>query len=252
MWGTPEGMTVHILNPQPDLGTASLVPPPPYGYLLFGAAVAPPSGPPFVLKNGPRDALIAAITPHLAEIRKHRAVVRATGYRAVLMPPARPPAFAPGLEPPRFDVSVLIETKSPDDLADIGGSDSVAALRSLLSDAAERVEERRARCIKAIADVEKRATGTYLFNYWVAADRDTAAEVFDHLAPWYQKNTGLTNSTVLQPLDDEVIAFVNHARWDAGLWSIMLHQLRPSFFSFVRPNLTANDVQVYPALYRRF
>jgi hypothetical protein len=34
--------------------------------------------------------------------------------------------------------------------------------------------------------------------------------------------------------------------------TIAAHQfLRPSFYRFVRPNLAANDIQVYPALYRR-
>ena len=110
----------------------------------------------------------------------------------------------------------------------------------------------RARCVKAIADVDKRVDGTYLFNYWAAADRATALEVFDHLAPWYQTRTGLQNSTVLQPIDDDDFAFVNHARWDAGPLAIAAHQfLRPSFHRYVRPNLAANHIRVYPALYRR-
>jgi hypothetical protein len=57
---------------------------------------------------------------------------------------------------------------------------------------------------------------------------------------------------VLQGIGDDDFAFVNHARWDAGVMTIAAHQfLRPSFYRFVRPNLAANDIQVYPALYRR-
>ena len=76
--------------------------------------------------------------------------------------------------------------------------------------------------------------------------------MFDHLAPWFQTKTGLQNSTVLQSIDDDEFAFVNDARWDAGPLTIAAHQfLRPSFHRFVRPNLSANRIRVYPALYRR-
>lgn len=111
---------------------------------------------------------------------------------------------------------------------------------------------RQAQCVRAIADVDKRAAGIYLFNFWAAADTRAALEVWEHLAPWFQSKTGLQNSTVLQPFADGDFAFVNHARWDTGLASIAAHQfLRPSFYTFVRRNLAANHIHVYPALYRK-
>ena len=245
-------MTATIINPRHDLRAVRLVDPPPYGYLLFGATVTPPKGPPVVRKDATRQAVLTRVAEHLEEVAQLAPVVRATGYRAVVIPPARPPEFRPDLVPPRFDVTVLIEIDSPDSLAEVAASPPITALRNLMHDSSSRLTEMRARCVKAIADVDKRADGTYLFNYWAAADRTTALEVFDHLAPWYQTKTGLQNSTVLQPIDDDEFAFVNHARWDAGPLAIAAHQfLRPSFHRFVRPNLAANHIQVYPALYHR-
>jgi hypothetical protein len=245
-------MTVTIVHPQPDLGVASLGVPPAYGYLLVGATVAPPRGVPVVRPDAARDALLQRVSQHLEMAAQQRGVVRATAYRAVVVPPARPPKFRPDLELPRFDVAVLVETESPDLLGELAASEPVSSLLRDLHPAAWRVKEMRARCVKAIADVEKVAGGTYLFNFWAAADRTTALEVFDHLAPWYQAKTGLKNSTVLQPIDDDEFAFVNHARWDAGALSIALKQfVRPSFHRFVRPTLAANDVAVFPALYRK-
>jgi hypothetical protein len=106
--------------------------------------------------------------------------------------------------------------------------------------------------VRAIADVDETPTGTYLFNYWAAADPATAIEVWERLAPWFRTKTGLRNSTVLQSTDDDDFALINHARWDARLTTVAAHQfLRPSFYRFVRPNLAANQVHVYPALYHR-
>lgn len=245
-------MTATIVNSKYDRGVAALVTPPPYGYLLLGATIAPPKGPPITRPSAARRSVLREVARHVTRIGALDPVARATGYRAVLIAPARPPAFRPSLEPPRFDVTVLIETDSPGALPEAAGAPEVVALRGLLRGAASRVKEMHARCVKAIADVDKPPTGTYLFNYWAAADRATALEVFDHLATWFQAHTGLTNSTVLQGGEDDEFAFVNHARWDAGLFAISAQQfLRPSFHRYVRPTLSANHIQVYPALYRR-
>jgi hypothetical protein len=247
-------MSVTVVKSREELGVASLVTPPPYGYLLFGATVAPPKGPPIVRPDDTRNTMLARVSELLAPVGRLQPVVRATGYRAVVIPPGRPPPFRPGLEPPRHDVAVLLETESPGALAEISGSPAVSALRTVLHESASRVREIQARCVKAIADFDKPADGTYLFNFWAAEDAATALEVFDHLAPWFQTKTGLRNSTVLQSIgdDDDEFAFVNHARWHEGPLAVAARQLaRPSFYRFVRPTLAANHIQVYPALYRR-
>jgi hypothetical protein len=245
-------MTVTLVNPQHDLSTPPLIAPPPFGYLLLAATVAPPKGPPIVRADSKRSALLRRVSEHLGQVSRLDGVVRTTGYRAIVIPPARPPDFRPDLRPPRFDVTVLVETDMPGRLSQIATASPVASLRTLLHDEALVVKEMHARCVKAIADVDKGPDGTYLFNYWAAADAPTALEVFDHLAPWFQRKTGLQNSTVLQSLGDDEFAFVNHARWDAGALSVVARQLRrPSFHRFVRPTLAANHIEVYPALYRR-
>ena len=225
---------------------------PSYGYLLMSASIAPPSGPPLVRPNRERSTVLHRLAEHIDQIGRLEPVVRATVYRAVLIPPGQRPSFRPNLEPPRFDVTVLIETDSPGSAERVANSAPVVTTRNLLRKSAARVAETQAQCVRAIADVDKRAAGIYLFNFWAAADTRAALEVWEHLAPWFQSKTGLQNSTVLQPFADGDFAFVNHARWDTGLASIAAHQfLRPSFYTFVRRNLAANHIHVYPALYRK-
>jgi hypothetical protein len=245
-------MSAIIVNPEKDLGVVSPAPPLPYGYLLLSASVAPPAGLPFVRGDARRTAVETRLAELLPRVAALEPVVRATAFRAMLMPPGRAPLFRPTLQPPRFDVVVMVETDLPASLERVGGDPAVATIRGLLHDHATQVREAQARCIRAIADVEKHARGVDLFNYWAAEDRDTALDLWDHLATWFQAKTGLRNSTVLQTLGDDDFAFVNHARWDTSLLGVAVHQfVRPSFFTYVRPNLRANHVEVYPALYRR-
>lgn len=245
-------MMATIVNAKHDHGPASLIEPPNYCYLLLAATVAPPNGPPLLMPNPRRGRVLSGLAGLIRGAAALNGVLRATGYRAVLIPPAHAPRFRPDLLPPKFDVTVLIETDSAASLPDVALAPVITAMRDLLGESASRVKEMQARCVRAIADFDKPSEGVYLFNYWAAAESATALEVWEHLATWFQAKTGLQNSTVLQSTGDDDFAFVNHARWDARVSTIAVRQfLRPTFYTFVRSNLAANELQVYPALYRR-
>ena len=63
--------------------------------------------------------------------------------------------------------------------------------------------------------------------------------------------TGLRNSTVLEPLGDADYVFVNHERWDHSVPRFMLRQLtKPSFRRYLLANLQANRTGAMPILYR--
>ncbi len=48
-------------------------------------------------------------------------------------------------------------------------------------------------------------------NYFAAEDRDVALELWDYLADWYAVETGLNNSTLLEPIDKADYVFVLRA-----------------------------------------
>ena len=166
-------MPATIVNSRHDAGRVTGVAPS-YGYLLIGASIAPPSGPPLVRPNRRRSIVLHQLADHIHQIGRLEPVVRATIYRAVLIPPGRRPPFRPNLEPPGFDVTVLIETDSPQSVGRVANAAPVATARNLLRASATRLDEMHARCVRAIADVDKRAAGTYLFNFWAAADTSAA------------------------------------------------------------------------------
>src|SRR5829696_8191139 len=151
----------------------------------------------------------------------------------------------------RYDVVVLIETTSPEVTGEVQTVDPYKLLVAAVQDAARDVHMMAARCVKRVADVDKTRQGLFLFNYFVADDAAVALQLWDYLAGWYAVETGLRNSTVLEPLGDADYVFVNHARWDHSVPRFMLRQLtKPSFRRYLLANLQANRTGAMPILYR--
>ena len=147
---------------------------------------------------------------------------------------------------------MLVETAGAKALADVRASVAFERLTGDLSAAAGDVRVTEATCVKSIGDVDKPRSGLYLFNYFMSDDPAAALELWDHLAGWYVKETGLVNSTVLAPTGDGDFAFVNHARWDIGLPRLMARQFTtPTFRSYLLANLRANHTSVMPVLFHR-
>jgi hypothetical protein len=244
-------MDPTIVNAKPRYRPATLVEPPGFGYLLLSADVEPPTGlRPFPGTSATKTALLGRLKNAAAELARLDAVERATVYRTVLAPP--PAGYARTVEgPARFDVQVLAETTSPDEIAGVEATEAYTQLRKELDTEASRVDVMRARCVKCIADVDKSRPGLFLFNYFVAEDADLALRLWDHLTGWFMTETGIDNSTVLQPTDRSQYTFVNHARWDYGVPRLWLRMFtKPSFWSFVQKNMNENRTGSMPTLCR--
>jgi hypothetical protein len=244
-------MDPTIVNAKPRYRPATLVEPPGFGYLLLSADVEPPTGlRPFPGTSAAKTALLGRLKNAAAELARLDAVERATVYRTVLAPP--PAGYARTVEgPARFDVQVLAEITSPDEIAGVEATEAYTQLRKELDTEASRVDVMRARCVKCIADVDKSRPGLFLFNYFVADDADVALKLWDHLTGWFMTETGIDNSTVLQPTERSQYAFVNHARWDHGVPRLWLRMFtKPSFWSFVQKNMNENRTGSMPTLCR--
>jgi hypothetical protein len=220
-----------------------LIEPPPAGFLHVAAAVDPPAGPPIERRSARRTAVLTQLKAIARELEALDAVTRAGVYRAVLVPP---------VGDARFDVAVLVETRSVADLDAVRASEPGRRLLEAAGAAARDVHVMAARCIRRIADVDRTRPGLFLFNHFAAPDAEAALPVWDRLAAWYVAETGLDNSTLLAPVGGAGrFAFVNHARWDDSLPGLAWRQFsRRSFRTYVRATLRATGVQAMPVLYR--
>ena len=244
-------MELRIVNAKPRYRPVPLVEPPGYGYIHIAAAVDPPSGPPFVRASDRRNQLLANVTASAKRLADDPNVIRATVYRALIVPPTTGYAKGAGAHEARYDVALLIEATSPGALDDLRAVESYREVVDTVRAGARDVHILHATCVKSAGNVDKTRQGLMLFNYFVAEDAEVALQLWDYLADWYRIETGLDNSTLLAPIGPSDYVFVNHARWDYSLPRFMLHQVtKPAFFPYVQANLKANRVGAMPILYR--
>lgn len=244
-------MELRIVNAESRYRPPSFDEPPQSGWLYLAAAVAPPSGPPFVRRNAGRSALLARLEDLAQEAQRLAEVRQVSVYRGVLIPPAGRDVPRPA----RFDVAVLVETTTPEVLDAVAAAAPVTGMRDALHCASSTVQVMAARCARFLGAVDRTRPGLFLFNHFTAAspdvDRATTIALWEHLAGWYVTETGLTNSTLLEPIGPSDYLLVNHARWDTGLARFAAAQfLKPTFRSYVRANLRVNQIVAMPVLYR--
>jgi hypothetical protein len=243
-------MDLELIGPAEKFPRATLIEPPSAGYIHLAAAVEPPGRAPFTRTSEDKTRTLQQLKALAADLGNRDDVDRATVYDAVVVPPAAGYARRHGVHHARYDVVVLIETTTPETIGPVQESEQYRVLHDALLAASTDLHVMGARCTKSLGDVDKSRPGLFLFNYFVAEDTEIALELWEHLAGWYTKQTGLDNSTLLQPIDKSDYVFVNHARWDYGVPRLLLHQLtKPSFRSYVLTNLLVNRTGAMPLLY---
>ncbi|MGH7919336.1 MAG: hypothetical protein ACREQM_05240 [Candidatus Dormibacteraceae bacterium] len=245
-------MEPKIVNANPRWPVPALRTPLPYGYLYLGATVAPPPqpGPPLPRRSARRTALLGRLKSLATELERLEPVRQVTVFRAVMVPPVQDDTDRP-VHPARFDVALLIETVTPETTKDVQASESYRRLVYAVDEAASSRHVMAARCGRLIGDVDRTRPGLFLFNHFTTERPQVALELWEHLAGWYLAETGLDNSTLLEPIGDADYVFVNHARWDVSLPRLAMEQfVKPSFRSYVLANLRANRTVAMPVLYR--
>ena len=220
-------------NPDLKHPRAKFAEPLPYGYIYAGMTVDPPGRAPFVRGSARRDEALEKLKIVAGQLEALDEVLRATVYRAVLIPPIE--------GAPRFDVIVFLETTSPEEIDELRSSEPYRQLDADFVMAARNT--------RRIGDTEENMSGTFLFNHFTAEDPERALEAWESLTGWYITKTGVDNSTLLQPTGEAPYAFVNYVRLPRGPVRFMLDQLsRPSFHTFVRRKLRANGMVALPLL----
>lgn len=250
-------MELRIVNPDPKYPKVDLAAPTPLGYVCIAATVRP--GPlPVVLPSAKRARLLRKLKRLTLELDRVDGVIRTTVFRAIAIPPTdRISRYLrerkSSIRTPRFDVLVLVETTSPDRTREVQKSAAYNAIIDAIQREAERVHVVAARNSKRIADVDEKRQGLFLFNHFVADDTRSGLELWEYLASWFKKETGLDNSLLLVPLEGERsdYSFINEARWDVRFPRYLWRQFtKKSFRDFVLANLEANRVGSMPVFYR--
>src|SRR5215207_3298277 len=255
-------MELNIVNPDSRFSRVNLIEPTTLGYIHLAVQVRPrpmlPQQLPFVPNGRAREELLNRLTMLANRLEQLESVEKATVLEAVaILPSSRFSSYfkerQDSIHLARFDVVVLIETASPEVARQVQQTPDYRALLDALESEARDMHVMVARNAKRIGDVEKTRDGLFYLIYFVADDVNVALELWDYLAGWYEEETGLDNSTLLVPLEDEASDYlaINYARWDVSLPRLLFRQLsKKSFRTYKLANLEANRVGAMPIVYR--
>jgi len=245
-------MELHIVNENSKYPPVKLIEPTTLGYIHL-AAVAQPRQAPFMPIRREKGQLIARLKYLAQQLEQLEAVEKATVFHAIVMAPSSGyvKQHRDSIHLPRYDIVVLVETRSPETARQVQKTEEYAMLVDALSSKASDLHSIVARNVKRVGDVEKRRKGIFLFNYFVGEDSQVTLALWDYLAGWYAVETGMDNSTLLLPLEGEQSDYtiINHARWN-GLLSFLWQQVtKKSFRTYMQANLNVNQVGAMPIFY---
>lgn len=186
-------------------------------------------------------------------LRHDPRVVRADVFRGLLRPPGRSRHGAGRKAPDaEFDAVLLIETAAVADAADLPDADVLVKLVADLRATAAQTLMFAGSNARRIGPVDHDRQGVFLFNYFSADTVEANLFAWQYTAGWFQDETGLDNSTVLQPVDaaDAPYSLVNHCRWDRLRDVVPALLFKRSFRTFVLRVFSENGVAPGPILYR--
>ena len=230
----------------------SLIEPTDFGYIHIAAEVDRRL--PFLPASRSKHALLSDCKRLCQALERREDVRSATVFKALLIPPGRGEFLKqrPNVHIARFDVAILIETPTVADAQALMGGAAFATLERRVRDAAHHVHLISASNARQIGPVDHERDGVFLFNYFFADDTEQNLAVWEYTAGWFEKETGLDNSTLLLPLENSESEYpiINHCRWDRLRDIMPSLVLKPSFRSYVLGNFEANNTAAIPILYR--
>lgn len=245
---------LDLVGPESRFPTVTLTRPAPSGYLLLALEIdRRPIGGHF-LESARKKEAVAILKRTAADLAGSDGVTGATAFKALMAPPGRGPFLKkrPKVPVARFDALLLAEFERPAAARAFRAGDIWRRVEAATGALARRALTLSATNVRRIAPVDHSRDGVFLFNFFYADRLDVNLAIWEHVAGWYQDQTGLDNSTLLLPDTGQDCPYtvVNHCRWDRlrDLMRPMLLDL--GFHSYVSDNFARNKTAPMPMLYR--
>jgi hypothetical protein len=244
---------LQLLPQDDEPEKARLVQPAGSGYVLLAAEV---DAHPYLWTSRAKRHLIEDCAGWCARVAREPGVLEAVTFKAVLFPPIGEPGFLrrrrEQFHRARFDLVVLVETDSVERAEQLFASGTWRVLEAHVRDEAAHVYVVTASNARRIGAVDHVRGGVFLFNYFYADSIAQNLAAWEYTAGWFQKETGLDNSTVLAPTQPDLSQYtlINHCRWDRLSDVLPSLVFKRSFRDFVLAHFDANDTAPMPILYR--
>lgn len=224
------------------------------GFVLLAAVVDRRPRFAWFIESSRKRRLIAELKRQARLLATDERVEEAVVFKTLLTPPGRGRYLQhrPEVHIARYDSVVLVRTTGLHVLPEVRSLPAFRALQEALRAASDDVLDLDARMGRCIGPVDHSRDGVFLFNFFFADSREQNLAVWEYTAGWFQDQTGLDNSTLLIPLDEDAVDYtvINHCRWD-GLGDIVPSLVfKSSFRDYVLAHFEANMTAAIPVLYR--
>lgn len=236
-----------------------LSPPNSFGYIFIAAEIEPQH---LLVKSTFKKKLEGELKDKISFLKEIVGVQRADLFSGFIIPPGSKEGLQfikeknIKIQPAKFDIVILIETESTDNLDLIENNKILIEIEAYLKDNTQRFFKTRAQNKTKIAEVDKNTKGIFLFNYFYCKNEKTVLDVWKYTAGWWTENANLTNSTPLSPLNENCdYALINHCKWNRLIDILPILILGrigivKGLNSFVLKTFTANQIVAMPVLYR--
>lgn len=227
-----------------------------YGYICIAAEIERPS---FLSSNSPtKQSLLLELKSLCKEMNfSNSSITRVDVFDAFIIPPGskegRNLINKKNYEVhiAAYDIVILIECKSIDDALAVKNTKELKSIQDTIITKSTEMDAMVYKNIKQINDVSKETNGIFLFNFFYSKDPQTLLDVWEFTAGWWTKKANLTNSTLLQPIEEGAqYTLINHCKWDKLIDVLPSLIFKPSFRSFVLKKFTANHIVAMPILYK--
>ena len=244
---------LNIVNKHLNFPRVTLVPPLKSGFLLMSAEVDRKTS--FWGESHRKKTLIKTSKSLIKQLSEDDTVLEATLFKASLFPPGRNGGYLEKLTKKvhdRYDVVLLIELKSIEDIDKIKQHPIYISIEKAFKELSSYYFVYKGENKRRMGSVNHRKSGVFLFNYFVASNRTQNLDIWEYTAGWFQDQTGLDNSTLLGPInnDDSEYSVINHCRWDSFMKILPSLIFKRTFKTYVLDNFEANDVAAIPILFK--
>lgn len=244
---------INIVNQHLKFSRVSLKKPLSSGFILISAEVDKKTS--FWGESTAKKSLLQEIKTQSNLLRKSPDVLNITPFKATLFPPGRDGGYLKKLGKKihdRFDVVLLIELDSIESIENLREHPAYQSILAAFDRLSSYHFIYHAENTRRIDTVNHERNGVFLFNYFVAQEKDQNLGIWEYTAGWFQDQTKLDNSTLFSSVDNEPQDFsvINHCRWDGFVNILPSLIFNKTFKTYVLDNFEANNVAANPILYK--
>ncbi len=246
---------IRVVNKHLKFPNVTLKEPLKSGFIIISAEVDKKTS--FWGESHKKKALIKKIKTLSLELKNDKNILEVSLFKASLFPPVGDGEYLKKRKKNKtfhsvYDLVLLIELKSIEKIKDLKNTNGFIEIINEIKKSSSYHFIFNAKNLRCIDNVNHKKKGVFLFNFFVAENKEQNLAIWEYTAGWFQNQTNLDNSTLFDSVDSQqnTYSVINHCRWDSFLDILPSLIFKKTFKTYVLDNFAANNVAAIPILYK--